>query len=95
MIFISGPRDLVTSELSAKNASLMIMLSIPALLFCAMLTISAMLFTSPEQNAYFYFAGILNHDPSRWLILALAGVCSFLALAMPANEEHSLTRQLT
>lgn len=84
---------LVTSQLSVKNASLMILLTIPALLFCAMLTIPAAIFISPDQNAYFYFARVLNQDPSRWFILALAGICSVVALAMPANEEHSLPRR--
>jgi hypothetical protein len=87
MTFISGPRLLVTSQLSAKNASLMIMLSVPALLFCGMMTIPPMLFPSPEQNAYFHFARVLNHDPTRWPIFVLACVCSLLALAMPANGE--------
>lgn len=84
LTFIRGPRLLLTSQLSAKDASLMILLCAPALLFCSMLTFPAMIFQSPQQQAYFYFAQILNQDPARWIILAFAGVCAVMALAVPA-----------
>ncbi|MEO8616966.1 MAG: hypothetical protein ABI600_17635 [Luteolibacter sp.] len=87
--FISGPWMLLTSRLSFKSASMMIMLCAPALLFCGMLTIPAILFPSPQQNAYFYFAEGLNHDPIRWLGLLLGCACSLLALAVPAAADDS------
>ncbi len=83
--FISGPWLLLTSRLSAKAASLMIMLCVPALLFCALLTIPGFLFESPEQNAYYQFAKALDQDPTRWIILAVTGLCTLTALAIPAT----------
>ncbi len=88
LTFISGPWLLLTSRLSAKKASLMILLCTPPLLFCAMLTLPAMVFQSPQQQAYFYFAQILNQDPTRWLILALTGLCVVMALAVPATAPQ-------
>lgn len=84
LTFICGPRLLLTSQLSAKDASLMILLCAPALLFCSMLIFPAMIFQSPQQQAYFYFAQILNQDPTRWIILTFAGICAIMALAVPA-----------
>ena len=84
LAFISGPWLLLTSRLSTKHASLMIMLCVPALLFSSMLIFPALIFQSPQQQAYFYFAQILNQDPTRWVILALTGFCAVTALAVPA-----------
>ena len=87
--FISGPRLLLTSRLSGKSASMMILLCAPALLFCGMLTIPALIFPSPQQQAYFYFSQVLNHDPVRWIGLVLAGACALIALAVPASNSDT------
>ncbi len=91
LTFISGPRLLLTSRLSKKNASLMILLCVPALLFCSMLIVPALIFQSPQQQAYFYFAQILNQDPIRWIILAFTGICTMTALAVPAMAPVPFT----
>ncbi|MEO7097886.1 MAG: hypothetical protein ABI162_00895 [Luteolibacter sp.] len=94
LAFITGPRLLLTSRISAKSASMMIMLSAPALILCGMLTIPALLFPSPQQQAYFYFSQILDHDPSRWIPLALASICTVIAMAVPAltSQPHTAVR---
>lgn len=86
-----GPRLLLTTHLSHKSASMMIMLCAPALLCCAMLTLPALLFQSPQQQAYFYFAQVLDQDPTRWVGLALALVCTLIALAVPAAVPNPFT----
>ncbi len=91
LTFISGPRLLLTSRLSAKSAALMIMLCAPALLLTAMLTVPAMLFQSPQQHAYFYFAKILQQNPIHWPMLALVAACTVVALAVPATEARPFT----
>ena len=91
MTFISGPILLFTSRLSVKSASIMIMLCVPTLLLTAVLTIPPLLFTSPDQNAYFQFAHTINSDPTRLLVLALAGICTVLALAIPASAPGPFT----
>ena len=85
LTFIAGPKVLFTSRISGKCAALMVMMCSPSLVFFSVLTIPPILFQSPQQNAYFYFAGILNQDPSRWLVLLLAAICTVLSLAIPAT----------
>ena len=85
MIFYKGPRQLLTSRISGKCAFMMAAMCAPSLLFCSLLTIPALLFQSPDQHAYFYFSKILNEDPSRWLVLLLAGLCAMISLAIPAT----------
>jgi len=84
MIFIHGPRNLITSRISGKCAAMMAAMCLPSLLFCSILTIPARLFHSPEQHEYFYFSRLLNEDPSRWLVLLLTGICAILSMAVPA-----------
>lgn len=89
MIFFHGPRELLTSRISVKCAAVMVVMCSPALLVCSLLTLPALLFHSPEQHAYFYFSRLLNEDPSRWLVLLLAGVCALMSLAIPATMPAS------
>ncbi len=84
MMFLNGPRQLLTSRISVKCAALMTAMCAPSLLFCALLTIPALIFNSPQQQAYFYFAKLVNEDPVRWLALALATLCAVFSLAVPA-----------
>ena len=85
LTFVVGPKILLTSRISGKCAALMFMLCSPSLLFCMVLTVPALLFKSPQQNAYFYFSTTINQDPSRWAVLVLAAICAILALAVPAT----------
>lgn len=68
---------------------MMMFLCSPSILLCAVLTIPAMLFQSPNQEAYFYFSKVLEQDPSRWLAMPLAVVCTLVALAIPATMAKS------
>ncbi len=85
LTFVSGPKKLLTSRISGKCAACMMMMCSPALLFCALLTIPAMLFQSPQQHAYFYFAQTLDHDPARWIVLTMSAICVIMSLAVPAT----------
>ena len=85
LVFLRGPRALFTSQISGLCGALMILSCVPSLLYCAMLTIPGLLFNSPEQQAYFYFSRVLNHDPGQWIVLAFTGLCTLFALALPAT----------
>jgi len=91
LIVFTGPRLMLTRRLSVKSASMMIMLCVPALLLFVMMTIPQYLFPDPEQHAYFHFSRVLNHDPSRWIGLILAGTCSLIALVVPAATPDPYT----
>ena len=84
LTFISGPKVLLTSRISAKCALVMALMCLPSLSCCFLLTIPGLIFQSPQQQAYFYFSKVLNEDPSRWICLLLAGLCALLSLAVPA-----------
>ena len=87
LALISGPIVLFTSQISVKCAAAMMLMCMPALLLCTILTLPALLFESPQQNAYYYFAKVLEQDPTRWLVLLLTGLCVLLSLALPAAME--------
>ena len=85
LTFISGPKVLLTSQISLKCALTMILMCTPALLMCSILTLAALVFESPQQGGYFYFAKVLEQDPTRWIALILAGLCVLVSLALPAT----------
>jgi len=67
----------------------MAMMCMPSLVFCALLTLPALIFRSPYQHAFFYFTKVLNEDPDRWAVLGLGGICTLLSLAVPATLRES------
>ena len=68
---------------------MMVLLCLPSLVFCALLTLPGLIFRSPYQDAFFYFSMVLNEDPARWAVLALGGLCALISLAMPAVLRES------
>ena len=85
LTFVSGPMQLLTSRITGKCATFMILMCAPALLACSLLTLPGLIFKSPQQHAYFYFSSMLEQDPTRWMVLLLAGTCALLSLAVPAT----------
>lgn len=84
LAFITGPRVLLTARITNKCAALMSLLLVTSLVSCLFILLPPVLFQSPQQNAYFYFAEILDRDPSRWLMVALSALCVLIALTIPA-----------
>jgi hypothetical protein len=82
--FLSGPKVLLTSRISVKCATVMTLMCVPSLLFCSLLTLPALIFESPQQNAYYEFSSVINTDPLRWIVLLMASVCALMSLAVPA-----------
>lgn len=87
LTFVVGPKLLFTSRISGKCAAIMMIMCSPSLLFCSILTFPALIFQSPQQQAYFYFSKVLDQDPTRWIVLLLAGICALLSLAVPASMQ--------
>ena len=92
LTFISGPKVLLTSRISGKCAFIMSLMCTPSLIFCFMLTVPGLIFQSPHQQAYFYFSKMLDEDPYRWIVLALAGICTLMSLAVPATMRETNQR---
>jgi hypothetical protein len=83
-MMLLGPQRLLTSRISGKCAALMVFLCSPSLLFAAALTLPALLFQSPNQQAYFYFGQLIQREPANWLIMPIVAACALSALIMPA-----------
>ena len=92
-VFIVGPKLLFTSRISGKCAFIMMLMIAPSLLCGLMLTMPGIIFQSPQQQAYFYFSKVLEDDPSRWIVLTLATLCSLLSLAVPATTAQAEARR--
>ncbi len=85
----TGPRKLLSSQLSARSSSYIMLLCIPAIALFFSTTVPALIFDSPQQEAYFYFAQTLSRDLSNGFTLCVAVVCMILALVVPAAESDS------
>lgn len=88
MILITGPWRLLTARISGKCATFMILMCIPSILVCATLTLPGLIFQSPHQQAYYYFALMLGQDPLRWIAFGLAACCTVFSLAMPGTIDQ-------
>lgn len=91
LVLITGPRKLMRSQLSARSSSFIMLLCIPAIVLFVLATVPTMIFQSPEQAAYFYFARTLSQDLSSGFILALSVLCMIFAFVLPAAEADSYT----
>jgi hypothetical protein len=86
---LSRPVRLVKAQFTRRNAVCLVALSVPALLVTLLLTLPALLFTTPQHNEYFEFARQLDKGGDRWLALGLSACCSLFAFAIPSRgEEH-------
>lgn len=84
---LAGPIRLFKAQFTRRNAVCLVALSVPALLVTLLLTVPALLFTTPQHNEYFEFAKQLDQGGDRWLALGLSACCSFFAFAIPAQDE--------
>jgi hypothetical protein len=85
---LSGPVRLVKAQFNFRNAVCLVALSVPALLVTALLTLPALLFTTPQHYEYFEFAQQLDQGGERWLAVGLSACCSLLCFAVPAQGEE-------
>jgi hypothetical protein len=88
-LFSNGISRLCNSRMDRKTAAIMTTMCVPALLFSAIMTIPGMVFQSPDQNAYYYFARTLENDPVRWIVLLLCGLCTVLSVTVPALDHDN------
>lgn len=87
LTFVVGPRVLLTSHISKSCASMMAVLTAPALVLTSLITVPGYLFTDPEQNTYFYFAKSFQLDFPTLTVMLLTVGCTLFALSLPAIEE--------
>ena len=80
-------RRLMNAKLSHRNSSYIMLLCIPAIVLVISTTVPTMIFQSPQQGAYFYFARTLSLDLSSGYILGLSVLCMFVAFVLPAVDQ--------
>jgi hypothetical protein len=86
LVLVSGPRKILSSRLSTRSSSFIMLLCVPAIVLFVLATVPTMIFQSPEQAAYFYFARTLSQDLSGGIVLALSALCMIFAFVVPAAE---------
>lgn len=84
LAFISGPRRFFSSHMSSRSATFIMLLCAPPILLFLATTVPTIIFPSPEQEAYFYFASTFSQDLSTGFNLGLAALCMCIAFALPA-----------
>lgn len=85
---LTGPVRLVKAQFTRRNAVCLVALSVPALLVTLLLTLPALLFTTPQHNEYFEFAKQLDQGGDRWLAVGLSACCSLFAFAIPSQGDE-------
>lgn len=89
LVMVTGPRKLLSSRLSSRSSSFIMLLCIPAIALFVLATVPTMIFQSPEQAAYFHFARTLSQDLSSGFVLALSVLCMIFAFVLPAAEPDA------
>ena len=89
LAFVTGPRKLFRSKLSTRSSSFIMLLCIPAIALFISATVPELIFQSPQQEAYFYFARTLSQDLSNGFVLALSVICMMFAFVLPAAEADA------
>jgi hypothetical protein len=76
--FITGPKLILKGGFSHRAAGFMIAAATPAILAALFITIPGLLFHTPEHNAYFHFAKIVEGDSVLPVILGtISSIFSF------------------
>lgn len=81
--FVEGPRLLLKGNFTRRAAGFMIAAATPAILTGMVLTIPALLFHTPEHNAYFHFARIIQDESASLLPVVLGTISSIFSFRLP------------
>jgi hypothetical protein len=84
--FIDGPRLLLKGKYSRRAAGFMIVAAVPALAAVMFLTLPALLFPTPQHNAFFYFGKGVTSDVASYVPLALGLISSIFSLRLPLGS---------
>jgi hypothetical protein len=76
--FITGPKLILKGGFSRRAAGFMIAAATPAILAALFITVPGLLFHTPEHNAYFHFAKIVEGESILPVILGtISSIFSF------------------
>jgi hypothetical protein len=81
--FVEGPRRMLRGRFSRRAAGFMIAAATPALLAGLFLTLPGFLFNTPEHNAFFHFARIVEGESPSILPVVLGTISSIFSFRFP------------
>ena len=81
--FIEGPKLMIKGCFSRRAAGFMIVSALPAILTGLFLTVPGLLFYTPEHNAYFHFARILEGEAPSVIPVILGTISSIFSFRFP------------
>lgn len=81
--FVEGPKLLMKGAFSRRAAGFMIASATPAILTGLFLTVPGLLFYTPEHNAYFHFARILEGESPSIIPVILGTISSIFSFRFP------------
>jgi len=81
--YVDGTKALAAGHYTRGQAALIIAGNVPAMLGAILITFPKVLFPTPGHQAFYYFANILNTDPTSLIPIVIAAVSSTLGLRIP------------
>jgi hypothetical protein len=81
--FVEGPKLMLKGCFSNRAAGFMIASATPAILTGLFLTVPGLLFYTPEHNAYFHFARILEGEAASAIPVILGTLSSIFSFRLP------------
>ncbi|MEK7952092.1 hypothetical protein [Luteolibacter soli] len=81
--FIDGPRLLLTGRFSHREAAFIAISALPALLALGLITLPALLFDSPQQNAFYHFGQYLKGENTAMMPMALGVISALFSFRFP------------
>lgn len=81
--FVEGPKLMLKGCFSRRAAAFMIVSAAPAILTGLFLTVPGILFHTPEHNAFFHFARIVEGDAPSIIPVILGTISSIFSFRFP------------
>lgn len=81
--FVEGPKLMLKGCFSRRAAAFMIVSAAPAILAGLFLTVPGILFHTPEHNAYFHFARIVEGETPSVIPVILGTISSIFSFRFP------------
>lgn len=84
--FVEGPRLILNGKFSRRSGGFIIAASMPVLLSTMFLVLPGILFPTPQHNAFFQFAKVIDGDLVSLLPLALGTISAIFSFRLPLGS---------
>ncbi len=83
--YVDGTRALIQGRYSRRQAALIAVSTLPAILGLLFLTVPGILFPTPSHNEFFHFAANIGGNPASMLPMILGAASATLGLRIPLS----------